>query len=116
VPPTAGKAAPSWTAAFSAVNADPGGLLDQAAQRPQMPGAGGDRHARTSRRQDPAQLADRGPAIRNEIEQVRREHQVEGAITDGQRGHIGIDQCRVRDPAEHAERQITPGGTHPPLL
>ena len=43
--------------------ADPGGPLDQVAQRSQVPAAGGDRYAGTSWRKDPAQFADRGAAV-----------------------------------------------------
>jgi hypothetical protein len=64
--------------------------------------AGSHRHIGPAGRQDPAQFADRSATVRHEIEQVGREHHAECAITDGQRGHIGIDQSRMGGGAKHA--------------
>jgi hypothetical protein len=93
----------------------PGGPLDQVAQRPQVLCAGGDHHAGTPRGEGPAQFADCGATVGHEVQQVRREHRVKGAIADRQCCHVGSDQRRVCDPAQHAERQVTPHGVQPPL-
>jgi hypothetical protein len=64
-------------------------------------------------RQGPAQPADSSAAVGHQVKQVRREHHVNGAITDRQRGHIGIDSAGRATPAQHAGRQVTPHGAHP---
>ncbi len=94
---------------------DPDDPLDQLTQGPQVLRAVGHRHAGPAGRQDPAQLADRRAAIWHEVEQVGGEHHAESAITDWQRGHVGVDQRRVRRRVKHARRPVTPDRAYPPL-